>query len=453
MRLALAASLLALSVAAADATTYFDAGGGEAPNAVVPLVGCPNGGGTCSGPVSSTNPMPVTGSFSATLSGFAPGGAYATPLSVTTSSARVALPTGTVVIVYNTGANAAYVQLGGSGVTATTSDDVIQPNSWLAFTVGSNTNLAAITASSTASLNISGGSGLPTGAGGGSSGGGGTVSQGTANTAANAWPETLVIGGAVNSAANGIFVNPATGATFAVTQSGTWTIQPGNTANTTPWLMTISQGGNSAPVITASAATSSDKALEVTVANTNANGPAASAASSPVVIASDQAAIAIKGGAASGAALSGNPVAAAVRGSTADQTAVTDGQAVVPEATPNGKLVVQPWALTPNLVDGGGSSTGTGTFTVLAASGSASLKEYMTSLQCGRSDAGTTAITVAISDGTKTRTFVIPDNGGGGGNNALLASPIVFAANTAVTAAFSSGVTTGYCNAEGFYAP
>src|SRR5690348_16357968 len=24
----------------------------------------------------------------------------------------------------------------------------------------------------------------------------------------------------------------------AVTQSGTWTVQPGNTANTTPWLMT-----------------------------------------------------------------------------------------------------------------------------------------------------------------------------------------------------------------------
>jgi hypothetical protein len=36
--------------------------------------------------------------------------------------------------------------------------------------------------------------------------------------------------------------------THAVTQSGTWTVQPGNTANTTPWLATISQGGNSATV-------------------------------------------------------------------------------------------------------------------------------------------------------------------------------------------------------------
>lgn len=33
-----------------------------------------------------------------------------------------------------------------------------------------------------------------------------------------------------------------------VSQSGTWTVQPGNTANTTPWLITVSQGGNAATV-------------------------------------------------------------------------------------------------------------------------------------------------------------------------------------------------------------
>lgn len=41
--------------------------------------------------------------------------------------------------------------------------------------------------------------------------------------------------------------------TIASTQSGTWTVQPGNTANTTPWLATISQGGNSATVTGSSA--------------------------------------------------------------------------------------------------------------------------------------------------------------------------------------------------------
>lgn len=45
------------------------------------------------------------------------------------------------------------------------------------------------------------------------------------------------------------------GGTFAVqaAQSGTWTVQPGNTANTTPWLATINQGGNSATVTASNA--------------------------------------------------------------------------------------------------------------------------------------------------------------------------------------------------------
>ena len=51
---------------------------------------------------------------------------------------------------------------------------------------------------------------------------------------------------------NGVQVNAALPAGSnvigGVTQSGTWTVQPGNTANTTPWLTTINQGGNSATV-------------------------------------------------------------------------------------------------------------------------------------------------------------------------------------------------------------
>lgn len=41
--------------------------------------------------------------------------------------------------------------------------------------------------------------------------------------------------------------------TVAATQSGTWTVQPGNTANTTPWLFSISAGGNTATVTASSA--------------------------------------------------------------------------------------------------------------------------------------------------------------------------------------------------------
>lgn len=50
----------------------------------------------------------------------------------------------------------------------------------------------------------------------------------------------------------GTTIQPVSG-TVAATQSGTWTVQPGNTANTTPWLSTINQGGNSATVTVSNA--------------------------------------------------------------------------------------------------------------------------------------------------------------------------------------------------------
>lgn len=53
-------------------------------------------------------------------------------------------------------------------------------------------------------------------------------------------------------------------------QSGTWTVQPGNTANTTPWLTTINQGGNSATVKAASTpAVATDPALVVAISPNN----------------------------------------------------------------------------------------------------------------------------------------------------------------------------------------
>jgi hypothetical protein len=120
--------------------------------------------------------IPVTGTLSASVGGFTPGGAYASPLSVSTTSASVALPTGTTVVVYNTGSSTAFVKLGTAGVTATTANDQIPSGGWLALTVGPNTYLAAITASGSTSLNLSGGAGLLTGSGGGGEGGSVTVS-------------------------------------------------------------------------------------------------------------------------------------------------------------------------------------------------------------------------------------------------------------------------------------
>lgn len=117
---------------------------------------------------------------SVSIAGFTPNGSFSTPLSVSNSSANVALPSGAVALVQNVGANNAYVVLEtGTGTSATTSDILVPAGGALAFTVGANDHLAAITSSSTTTLNIAGGSGIFSGIGGTSSsgGGGGTSSN------------------------------------------------------------------------------------------------------------------------------------------------------------------------------------------------------------------------------------------------------------------------------------
>jgi hypothetical protein len=65
-------------------------------------------------------------------------------------------------------------------------------------------------------------------------------------------------------------IGSITNTSFASTQSGTWTVQPGNTANTTPWLTRLSDGTNSAAIKAAStAAAATDPALVVAVSPNN----------------------------------------------------------------------------------------------------------------------------------------------------------------------------------------
>lgn len=70
-------------------------------------------------------------------------------------------------------------------------------------------------------------------------------------TTAKTSPLSLTTAGALRI--DGSAVTQPVSGTVAATQSGTWTVQPGNTANTTPWLLTISQGGNSATVTASNA--------------------------------------------------------------------------------------------------------------------------------------------------------------------------------------------------------
>ena len=124
--------------------------------------------------------------------------------------------------------------------------------------------------------NISGTVSLPTGAA-------------TAANQTNASQKTQIVDGSGNviaSTSNALNVS-ATG-TVAATQSGTWTVQPGNTANTTPWLVKGNDSTNSWTIKAAStAAATTDTALVVAISPNNTVGVAAptgrARANAPVV--------------------------------------------------------------------------------------------------------------------------------------------------------------------------
>ena len=81
--------------------------------------------------------------------------------------------------------------------------------------------------------------------------GGSVTTAAPSYTTGNINPLSLTTTGSLRVDGSGV-TQPVSG-TIAATQSGTWTVQPGNTANTTPWLATISQGGNSANVTASNA--------------------------------------------------------------------------------------------------------------------------------------------------------------------------------------------------------
>jgi hypothetical protein len=107
--------------------------------------------------------------------------------------------------------------------------------------------------------NVSGTVSLPTGAS-------------TSANQTNGTQKTQVVDGSGNviaSTSNALNVS-VQNATLAVTQSGTWTVQPGNTANTTPWLTKLNDGTNSFTVKAAStAAVATDTAVVVAVSPNN----------------------------------------------------------------------------------------------------------------------------------------------------------------------------------------
>jgi hypothetical protein len=76
---------------------------------------------------------------------------------------------------------------------------------------------------------------------------------------------------------------------------------------------------------------------------------------------------------------------------------------------------------------------------------------YVTGLQCGRTDAGTSAIRVTLND-TASTVLVLPNSGGGGYVTANFPHPHQVAADTNLTMTISTNTTTVYCSAQGFLA-
>lgn len=181
--------------------------------------------------------------------------------------------------------------------------------------------------------------------------------------------------------------------------------------------------------------------LRVAVLNSNANGQAAMASSSPVVISSDQTAIKVQGGAASGATAAGNPVQ---NGGLAvsSETVVTNGQAAALVTDLARKLIVLPYANPENFVSGVISSAMTGTTsTSLIAAPAAGLRNYIT--QCTFSNSHATVGTdILIQDGSGGTTLYLaplaPAYGG-----ATITFPVPLRQPTTATAIFVQNVTTG----------
>jgi hypothetical protein len=76
---------------------------------------------------------------------------------------------------------------------------------------------------------------------------------------------------------------------------------------------------------------------------------------------------------------------------------------------------------------------------------------YVSGLQCGRTDAGTSAIKVTLNDSAST-VLVLPNSGGGSWVTASFPHPLQVAADTNLTMTISTNTTTVYCSAQGFVA-
>ena len=221
--------------------------------------------------------------------------------------------------------------------------------------------------------------------------------------------------------------------TVAATQSGTWTIQPGNTANTTAWLVTGTGG-----------------TFPATQSGTWTVGLSASQTLATVTTVTTLSTLS-GGGVAHDGIDSGNPVKVGAKAVAALSTATMVAAADRTDATSDldGALVVRPQfplgdLISERVTDTGGTSTAFSNF-----GATASTRNYITAISAYNSSA--TAGYIDFRDGTGGSvlfTVAIPAGGGAvlGGDLPLFRT----STNTALAYDVSGALSTVYISVSGF---
>jgi hypothetical protein len=230
--------------------------------------------------------------------------------------------------------------------------------------------------------------------------------------------------------------------TVAATQSGTWTVQPGNTANTTAWK--VDGSAVTQPVSYATTGSgNATGALRVELAN---NGTGVMGTVGTVTTVSTV----TGGGIAHDSADSGNPLKVGGKAGTADVTAVTDGDRTDMRFDTLGHQVVRPYALHENLVSGATAAITDTTSTSVLPSAGASTRNYVTTILVTNSHA-TVGTLVTIKDGSGGTTlyagYAAPV---GGGFSVSFPTPLRGSAATAVHAVCGTTGSNVYVSASGY---
>lgn len=200
MKRFLASAFLLMSVSLANA---------QAPTPLcIPGTSPTSGQPTCV-PVTGSNPLPISGSFSANLTGFLSNGSFATLTATGSTSASTALPVGITVNptvrITNNGTTVVSCTMATGAATGLASNILVQSGSSVSRVVGAFDHIACIdqTGSVSNPVVIEGGSGLGNDSGGGGSGGGGggaiTIASGA--VASGAYSSGSFASGSISSGA------------------------------------------------------------------------------------------------------------------------------------------------------------------------------------------------------------------------------------------------------------